>query len=97
LRLERILFSIRPRRATGPESGRWQADLMREVRSIGPPGGEAPVLERFGALAWRFSLAGAVGVALLAIYTLRSGFVPYQELAVAMMDDPMSTFLSGLM
>jgi hypothetical protein len=64
---------------------------------MGPPGGEATFLEGLGALAWRFSLAGGIGIALLVIYTLRVGLVPYQDLTLAMLDDPISILLSGFM
>jgi hypothetical protein len=96
-RLEKILFSIRARDAGASSGGDWQAGLMREIRSMGPLGGEATFLEGLGALAWRFSLAGGIGIALLVIYTLRVGLVPYQDLTLAMLDDPISILLSGLM
>jgi hypothetical protein len=97
-RLESILFAVGRRDPEEPDvSGTWQANLMRDVRMIGPLGGEAIGPERFGRLAWRFSLACGIGVAAVVIYTLVAGFLPFQDLAVALLDDPVTVLYSSLM
>ena len=95
--LERILMRSRRKDPEISIRPNWQADLMRDIRLIGPLGVKARGLERFGSLAWRFSLVGAACMLVLALYTLKTGFFPYQDVANAVLDDPVGVIYSSFM
>ena len=96
-RLEEILLSAHRTESEIAPDDRWQVALMRDIRNLGPLGGEARILERFNSLVWRFSLAGGICVAALVLYTLKTGLFPFQDVAVALLDDPVGVLYSGLM
>jgi hypothetical protein len=69
----------------------WKAGVMSEIRSTAM---EAPVTNGFSRLVLRVSMAAAAAALVLAAWTLATGVVPYQKLAMELLGDPASMLSS---
>ena len=72
----------------------WNASVMRSIRSIAAAGGEESVYNGFSRLVFRVSMATAAIGAVLAGWTLARGITPLRDLALAVLEDPASLFVS---
>ena len=71
----------------------WKAGVMAEIRTAAAE--ESPVTNGFSRLVLRVSIAAAAASIALVAWTLSTGIVPYQDLAVKLLDDPASMLFSS--
>jgi hypothetical protein len=69
----------------------WKAGVMAEIRAAAH---ESPVKNGLSRLVLRVSLAAAAAAVALLAWTLSTGIVPYQELALKLLEDPVSMLSS---
>ena len=72
----------------------WKAGVMAEIRAAGAAE-ESPVTNGFSRLVLRVSVAAVAAAIALVAWTLSTGIVPYQDLAVKLLDDPASMLFSS--
>jgi hypothetical protein len=70
----------------------WAAGVMSEIR--GRAAETSPVENGLGRFVFRVSIAAAAAAVVLAGWTLYTGMVPYQELAMELFADPASMLSS---
>jgi len=70
----------------------WKAGVMSEIRS---GVAESPVTNGFSRLVMRISFVAAAAAIALVAWTLSTGIVSYQDLAVKLLDDPASMLFSS--
>ena len=70
----------------------WKAGVMSEIRSRVA---ESPVTNGFSRLVLRVSVVAAAAAIALVTWTLSTGIVSYQDLAVKLLDDPASMLFSS--
>ena len=70
----------------------WKAGVMSEIRSSAS---ESPVTNGFSRLVLRVSVAAVAVAIALAAWTLSTGLMTYQELAMKLFDDPASMLFSS--
>ncbi len=70
----------------------WKAGVMSEIRSRVA---ESPVTNGFSRLVLRVSVVAAAAAIALVAWTLSTGIVSYQDLAVKLLDDPASMLFSS--
>ncbi len=71
----------------------WKAGVMAEIRAAAAE--ESPMTNGFSSLVLRVSIAAAAAAIALVAWTLSTGIVPYQDLAVKLLDDPASMLFSS--
>jgi hypothetical protein len=86
----RILKAAYSQRDQGPvELGtRWEQDLMRNIRRIGPLNVRANPLRIVDQLVWRFATAACALVLMLAVYAGVNGWNPLNELNAHYFNNP---------
>ncbi len=72
----------------------WKAGVMSEIRAAAVAE-ESPVTNGFSSLVLRVSIAAAAAAIALVAWTLSTGIVPYQDLAVKLLDEPVSMLFSS--
>ena len=72
----------------------WAAGVMSEIRGLAAAE-VSPMENGLGRFVFRVSIAAAAAAVVLAGWTLYTGMVPYQELAMELFADP-ATMLSSL-
>ncbi len=70
----------------------WTAGVMSEIHSTPM---ESPVTNGFSRLVLRVSVAAAAAAIALVAWTLSSGLVTYQDLAMKFLEDPASMLFSS--
>ena len=70
----------------------WKAGVMSEIRSTEM---ESAVTNGFSRIVLRISIAAAVTAIALVAWTLSSGLVTYQDLAMKFLEDPASMLFSS--
>ncbi|MBN2185478.1 MAG: hypothetical protein JW746_09135 [Candidatus Krumholzibacteriota bacterium] len=90
---KRLVSSWKTGEAVSVGSG-WQADIMREIRLSGIPGGKMDIFEDQGRLIWRFSMVAAGFTLFFLLYALTNDIMPYRDLALLFLDDPAGFILS---
>jgi hypothetical protein len=65
----------------------WKTGVMSEIRSTPQ---ESPVTNGFSRIVFRVSVAAALTAFALVAWTLATGLVPYQEMAMELLQDPVS-------
>ncbi len=70
----------------------WKAGVMSEIRTRVA---ESPVTNGFSRLVLRVSVVAAAAAIALVAWTLSTGIVPYQDLAVKLLDEPASMLFSS--
>lgn len=88
--MRRMLKAAYSQRETEPiELGsRWQTDLMRDVRRIGPLNLQANPLQIFDRFVWRFATAACALVLFLSVYAGLHGWNPLEELNSQFFNNP---------
>jgi hypothetical protein len=69
----------------------WKAGVMAEIRSTPA---EAPVTNGFSRVVLRVSIAAAAASLALVAWTLSTGMIPYEEIAMMLLEDPVSMLSS---
>ncbi|MBN1165095.1 MAG: hypothetical protein JXB45_10990 [Candidatus Krumholzibacteriota bacterium] len=87
-RLEKLLASAWEEVPPPAISESWQAGVMTDIRRLQGEPAEPEKNGYSGRLVWRFSAAVLVCALLLAFYTLLRGFIPYEDLALIYLEDP---------
>lgn len=78
---------------TEPADDRWQQNLMRAVRRIGPLNGERENRTRFGQLAWRLAPAALALMIALAVLIVRVDNTLEYQVAGLLVNDPVQTYV----
>jgi len=73
----------------------WQAGVMTTIRTASATAEESPVTNGFSRLVLRISVVAAAAAVALVAWTLTTGIVPYQDLAVKLLDEPASMLFSS--
>jgi len=73
----------------------WKAGVMTTIRTASAIAEEAPVTNGFSSLVLRISITAAAAATALVAWTLSTGIVSYQDLAVKLLDDPASMLFSS--
>lgn len=88
-RLERLLAAAWREGAGAAPGPIWQAGVMAGVRAAA--GGGTPAWANgFSRLVLRMSLTAAAAAAVLVAWLVAGGLIPYEELALMMIDEPLS-------
>ena len=69
----------------------WKAGVMSEIRSGEM---ESPVTNGFSSLVLRISVTAAAAAVALVAWTIMTGVVPYNEIAMELLGDPAGMFSS---
>ena len=72
----------------------WKAGVMSTIRTASSAA-ETSATNGFSNLVLRVSITAAAAAAALVAWTLSTGIVPYQDLAVKLLDDPVSMLFSS--
>lgn len=73
----------------------WQAGVMASVREAAEGRREPAWSNGGGRLALRVSLAAAAVAAVLVAWSLAGGIIPYEELAMKALDEPLSVLIGS--
>lgn len=92
-RLERLLAEGWKDGAGVRPDDLWQAGVMARVRAAAAEKNGPAWANGAGRLALRISLAAAAAAAILVVWTLAGGVIPYEELAMKALDEPLSLFI----
>ena len=72
----------------------WKAGVMATIRTASSAV-EPSATNGFSSLVLRVSIGAAAAAIALVTWTLSTGIVPYQDLAVKLLDDPVSMIFSS--
>lgn len=89
---ERMVSAYRAKEADAePEDDKWQQNLMRAIRQIGPLRDESDNRAHFGQLAWRLAPAALVLTIALAVLIIRLDNTLNYQIAGLLVNDPVQT------
>jgi hypothetical protein len=94
-RLERILADGWKAGAETRPGDLWQAGVMARVREAASVRPEPAWTNGTSRLALRISLVAAAAAAVLVVWTLAGGVIPYEELAMKAIDEPLSILIGS--
>ena len=69
-------------------SDRWQMDVMRDIRRLGPLNAKASSFLFADRFVWRFATVACMIVLMLSIYVVYIGFSPEAEIITLFLDNP---------
>lgn len=75
-------------------SSRWQMDVMRDIRRLGPLNEKINPFVFFDRVVWRFATAACAVALILSVYVGFTGWNPTDEVANLFFDDPVEFTLS---
>ncbi len=94
-KLEEVLREAYRSREVPAAGDSWQAGVMRRIGWVAAGEEETEsIWPLFTRLAWRFSLVASVVAVILAIIVLKTELFPAREIAMMMLEDPVSLFIS---
>ncbi|MDD3643104.1 MAG: hypothetical protein PHQ19_06555 [Candidatus Krumholzibacteria bacterium] len=93
-RLERLLADGWKAGGGARPDDLWQAGVMARVRAAAATP-EPAWSNGAGRLALRISIAAAAAAAILVAWTLAGGLIPYEELAMKALDEPLSMIIGS--
>ncbi|MBD3305044.1 hypothetical protein GF348_01630, partial [candidate division KSB3 bacterium] len=67
---------------------RWQTDVMRDIRRLGPLNASREVFQMVNRVVWRFATVACVIALLLAGYAGVNGWNPVEEVSALFLNDP---------
>lgn len=73
----------------------WKAGVMATIRTASAAVEPSSTTNGFSSLVLRVSMAAAAAAIALVAWTLSTGIVPYQDLAMKLLDDPASMLFSS--
>lgn len=94
--IRKALTAVYYEKEKGKAGEQWRSGTMGRIRTLGPLNRRGNDFELFGRLLWRLAPAGCVLVLVLSIAWYNLDFVPGNEIAGWLSEDPAEFSLVGL-
>ena len=78
-------------------SGRWQVNVMRRVKNLGPLQSKSDPMMRFGQFVWRLTPVTCLLIIVSTVILLKFNFTPEHNLLVSLITDAEEVTISQLL